>query len=159
MRYPQLVIHEEDGALARALRPLAEARTPRWVLRQPRRLDSCLRLLGRGHPSVLVLKAGHDVVREMTLVERVGADIPEAGVVVIAAAASPALAGVAWHLGAGYVFTAEPTPETLVEVVQGLMERSCEKCLGAGVRGALANSGAELNLPAPPAEPEDDADA
>lgn len=131
MRYPQVLVHDEEGGLARALAPLAEARKPPWTLRRPRRLDACARLVRRGHPCVLVLKAGRDLTREMGVVDRVRAANPEAQVIVVAAAASPALTALAWHLGAAYVFTAEPAPETLASVVEALMQRSYEQCLGS----------------------------
>ena len=130
MRYPQVLIHDEEGGLARALTPLAEGRKPPWTLRRPRRLDACARLVTRGHPCVLVLKAGRDLTREMALLDRVRGASPEAQVIVVAAAGSPAFAALAWHLGAAYVFTAEPAPETLAVVVEALMQRSYEQCLG-----------------------------
>jgi hypothetical protein len=43
MRFPQIVVYERDDRLAELLRPTALER--RWKLRQPRRSESCLRLL------------------------------------------------------------------------------------------------------------------
>jgi DNA-binding NarL/FixJ family response regulator len=143
MRYPQVLIHDDDGGLARALTPLAETRKPRWVLRQPRRLDACARLVMRGHPSVLVVKAGRDVNREMALIDRVRAASPEVPVVVVAVAASPALTALAWHLGAAFVFTAEPAPEALVAVVEKLMQRAFESCRGRPRRADDGNGALE----------------
>jgi DNA-binding NarL/FixJ family response regulator len=126
MQYPQVLIHEEDGALARALRPIGDERSPRWVLREVRRIDACLAVLRRGHPAVVVVKAGREVGREMTLVERLHALCPEAPLVVVAPAASPALTALAWTLGAAYVFTSDPPREQLAEVIEGLLQRACE---------------------------------
>lgn len=139
MRYPQLLVHDADGALARALAPLAEARSPRWILRRPRRLDTCARLMTRGHPAVLVLRAGRDVTREMALVDRVRDANPEAQVIVVAVAASPALAGLAWHLGAAFVFTQDPAAEELFAVAEGLMQRSFDACGGRRRTDLLAS--------------------
>ncbi len=54
MQYPQMLVYETDGLLAAMLRETAKAR--RWTLREPRKPDSCLRLLRSICPSVLVLK-------------------------------------------------------------------------------------------------------
>src|SRR5437763_480100 len=78
---------------------LAEtARSRGWALREPRQPESCLRLLGRGGPGVLVLRLGHDLVRELTLLERVSRLRPEAATVVVGDTEDPALAGLAWEL-------------------------------------------------------------
>jgi hypothetical protein len=54
MQYPQILVYETDGLLAAMLRETAKAK--RWALREPRKPDSCLRLLRSLCPSVLVLK-------------------------------------------------------------------------------------------------------
>jgi len=54
MKYPQILVYEPDGLLAAMLRETAK--TQRWALREPRKPDSCLRLLRSFCPSVLVLK-------------------------------------------------------------------------------------------------------
>ena len=69
MRYPQVLVYETDGVLAALLRRPDSSRA--WSLREPRRLESCLRLLRRGGPSVLVLKLGRDLERELKLLARV----------------------------------------------------------------------------------------
>src|SRR5438105_2223442 len=98
MRCPQLLVYEGDGRLAAQLRPLAEER--RWSLREPRQLAGCLGLLERGGPSVLVLKTGRDLERELTLLERVRLLCPETATVVVGDADHPGLAALAWDLGA-----------------------------------------------------------
>src|SRR5438128_1491349 len=75
MRYPQVLVYETDGLFAGLLRRADQSRE--WALREPRRLESCLRLLRRGAPSVLVLKLGHDLERELRLLERVVRQFPE----------------------------------------------------------------------------------
>ena len=54
MQYPQVLVYETDGLLAAMLR--ATAKEKRWALREPRKVASCLRLLGSLCPSVLVIK-------------------------------------------------------------------------------------------------------
>jgi hypothetical protein len=135
MRYPQLVIHEPDGALARALREFAEQK--RWVVRQPKRVDSCIRLLASGQPCVLVLRAGRDMTREMTLLERSCWLCPETPVVVVSEPENIPLNGLAWHLGASCIVAPKQTRELLPGVVAGLMERACASPRGAGSPAAM----------------------
>ena len=54
MQYPQILVYETDGLLAAMLRETAKVK--RWALREPRKPESCLRLLRSLCPSVLVLK-------------------------------------------------------------------------------------------------------
>lgn len=119
MQYPQVLIYENDGRLAALLQPYAEAR--QWSLRQPRRLDACIRLLRRARPGVLVLKIGRDLARELTLLERVRWLCPDAAAVVVADMHNAALAGIAWHLSADYVLMPPQPREQLPSVLAGLM--------------------------------------
>ena len=120
MRYPQILVYESDGLLAQTLKPLARDR--KWALREPRRPESCLRLLRRGSPGVLVLKVGRDVVAELELLERVGWLFPDTAAVVVGDRDDPALVGLAWDLGAGYVLFPPRPRDLLPEVVAGLMQ-------------------------------------
>jgi hypothetical protein len=144
MRLPQVLVYETDGRLAALLRPLAEPRG--WSLREPRRPESCLRLLGRGGPAVFVLKLGsvprreatllgqgqgeeavvegRALVNELSLLERVTRLCPEAATVVVADADHAELAALAWDLGAAYVL-APPLPrDGLPDIVSGLLGRA-----------------------------------
>ena len=120
MRYPQVLVYENDGRLAELLRRESEAR--RWSLREPRRQESCLRLLARGGPSVLVLKVGTDLTREFTLLERVSWLHPEAATVVAGDTENPALAGLAWDLGASFVLFPPFLRRELPEMVTRFLE-------------------------------------
>lgn len=119
MQYPQVLVYETDGRLAAQLRR-AEA-SEGWALREPRRPESCLRLLRRGGPSVLVVKLGHDLVRELGLLERATHLYPDTAAVVVGDAADPALAGLAWDLGARCVLLPPLSREHLVPIVAGLL--------------------------------------
>jgi hypothetical protein len=119
MHHPQLLIFEHDGKLAAQLRPLAEAR--RWVVREPRQVGACLRLLWRGGPGVLVLMLGRDLERAFALLERVSWLSPDTGRVVIGESEHAWLAGLAWDLGADFVLVPPLGHEMLTEVVAGLM--------------------------------------
>lgn len=119
MRFPQLIVYETDGLLARALRPLA--RENRWLLREPRRLESCLAALANEGPAVVVLKAGRDLPREFELLQAVVVRHPDVGVVVVSDNVAPAVELLAWDLGASYVLTLVQAGEFLRPVVRGLM--------------------------------------
>ena len=119
MHHPQVLIFESDGQLAGVLRPLAEER--RWLVREPRQWQACVRLLRRGGPGVLVIKVGRDLERELGLLERVGWLSPETGRVVVGDSEHAWLAGLAWDLGADFVLLPPLGRELLPEVVSDLM--------------------------------------
>jgi hypothetical protein len=125
MLYPQLLTYETDGLLAALLRPLAEQK--QWMLREPRRLDACLRLLGRGHPTVLVIRAGSDLLEAMTLLERMAWLGLPGQTVVVADVHNPELFGLAWHLGASYVLMPPQPRYRLPEIVTSLMETAIQR--------------------------------
>jgi DNA-binding response OmpR family regulator len=119
MRHPQLLVYEFDGRLAALLRSLAEVN--RWSLREPRQIDECLRLLERGGPAVVVLRAGRDLELEFGLLEQVRWRHPDVPVVVVADSEHVRLVGLAWDLGAAYVHLPPAPRENLPAVVAGLM--------------------------------------
>ena len=119
MRLPQIVVYETDGRLKLQLEALADSR--RWALREARRPETCLGLLSRGGPAVLVVKAGRDLERELALLERAAWLYPDAPAVLIADGDQPQLAGLAWDLGAACVLLPPQPAERLPEVVAGLM--------------------------------------
>lgn len=119
MRYPQLLIHEDDGRLAGSLRELA--RTRNWALREPRNWDGCLRLLHQEGPAVFLLRLGRELVNDLDLLGKVADGFPEAAIVVIADAAKADLEALAWDLGATVVLTAGWSPSLLLEILDGLL--------------------------------------
>ena len=132
MRFPQVLIYEGDGRLAALLREtLALGQggdKRRWALRSPRLASSCLRLLRGAGPSVLVLKLGRDPKRhEMPLLEQVTWLYPDTATVVVSELDNPALAGLAWDLGARCVLFPPQTRDQLPGVVAGLMEAMMPK--------------------------------
>src|SRR5260370_1300708 len=102
MRYPQVLVYERDGRLAALVRAGLEQRRLKWARREPRDPSSCLRLLGRGGPAVVVVKLGGDLERELALVERLSHLHPDAGTVLVGDAEHVALAGTGWDLGAAF---------------------------------------------------------
>jgi DNA-binding NarL/FixJ family response regulator len=119
MRHPHVLVWESDGRLAALLRPLAEER--RWVLREPRQAAAVLRLLRAAGPGVVVIKAGRDLEREMSLLERVAWHFPDVATVLVADSDHARLAGLAWDLGASYVLVPTQPRERLPEIVAGLL--------------------------------------
>ncbi len=129
MRYPQLLIYETDGRIAKLFREIAEerewslhARDRLWSLHEVRQAEACFRLLRRGGPGVLVLKLGRELERELRLLERISWLFPDASVVVMTETENAELAGLAWDLGARYVLQPPAGRERLPEIVAGLLE-------------------------------------
>lgn len=119
MRFPQLIIYETDGRLARMLE--GTAGTHRWALRQPRRVESCLRLLRRGGPAILVVKLENDLESPLTVVERTTWLYPEAVLVIVTERDDAVLSELAWDLGARSVLAPPQPRELLLDVVAHLM--------------------------------------
>jgi ActR/RegA family two-component response regulator len=119
MRFPQLLVYEADGRFARMLE--GTAGTHRWALREPRRVDSCLRLLRRGGPAIVVVKLENDLESAFSLVEQTSWLFPEAAVVVVTDRESSVLTDLAWDLGAGYVLAPPRPRDAVLEVVANLM--------------------------------------
>ena len=120
MHFPQVLIYENDGRIAELLR--REGKSRQWSLREPRRPESCLRLLQRGGPSVFVLKVGTDLVQELTLLERVSWLYPDTSTVVVGDMANPVVAGLAWDLGASLVLFPPQPRHALVEILDRMLE-------------------------------------
>jgi hypothetical protein len=128
MRLPQLLIYDNDSRLAERLRDTAKARHWRWALRRPRLPATCLKLLSRGGPSVLVVRLERDLKnREMPLLEKVTWLFPDTAAVVICDSDDPALTGLAWDLGASLVLSTAQAREQLADILAGLMESAINK--------------------------------
>jgi hypothetical protein len=121
MRYPQVLVYERDGRLATLLKDDIDKRQLKWVVREPRDLASCLRLLERGGPSVVVVKLGTDLDRELTLMERTAFLHPDAKTILVGDAEHVGLAGTGWDLGAACILLPPMSRESLADVVVGLM--------------------------------------
>lgn len=128
MRYPQILVYEPDGQLAHQLRRARQqaGQEREAALREPRRIESCLRLLRRGLPSVLVVKIGPDLERELTLVERTGWLFPDARVVAVGDAENPVVARLLWDLGAAYVLFPPQSRALVPALVDRLLNAAAE---------------------------------
>lgn len=119
MQQTEVLTYGIDGALAERLRELAQAR--RFWLRETSQFSACQNLLATSPPSVLILVLGRDLERELALLERVHACLPGTATIVVGEADNPALAGLAWELGATFALF-PPTPaETLVGLITSLL--------------------------------------
>jgi hypothetical protein len=149
MRYPQILVFESDGLLAGMLRETAK--TNRWVLREPRRPEACLRLLRSLCPSVLVLKIANQAkrepglplkdeeqrariesrqreqVRSLELLDQVHWLYPDTAIVVVGDAEDVSLTGQAWELGGSYVFMPPQSRQQLPQLVTALMNDTIRK--------------------------------
>jgi hypothetical protein len=123
MRQRQVLVHESDSFLADALRQRAKAHA--WNLREVRHLRVCLGLLHPGGDSVLVLRAGRDLLAEMTLLEQVAWLFPETMAVVVCDSDNPAVGQLAWDLGARFVLAPSQVREELADIVEGLLDCRC----------------------------------
>jgi hypothetical protein len=119
VQHTQLLVYESDGRLAALLRPLAESNA--WFLRQPRQTEACLRLLERGGPAVLVVRAGRDLEQELSLVDLVRFRHPDVHVVLVCGAEHARLVGLAWDLGASWVCLFPQPAGDLATVIAGLL--------------------------------------
>lgn len=119
MRHPLIVVYEGDNKVATQLRALAEQE--RWLLREQKQVDACLRQLEGAGPTVLIIRTGRDLVREMTLLQQAALRSPQTSIVLVGDLEHPSLAGLAWDLGADYVLFPPQPRELLPEIVKGLM--------------------------------------
>jgi hypothetical protein len=118
MHHSQVLVYENDGKLAGLLR--REGKPGDWSIREPRSLDSCLRLLRSKAASVLIVKLGKDLVRELTLLERTSWLFPEASTLAVIDSENPVLAELAWDLGASFVLSPPQPRQQLAAIVTGL---------------------------------------
>ena len=117
MHQTQILSYGAQGALLTLLQELAQAR--RCWLRETSQVSACLNLAHTTPPSVLVLRLGTDLPRELELLEQVHACLPGTAVIAVGEAENPALAGLVWELGA----TCALFPPTPMEQIHGLIER------------------------------------
>jgi DNA-binding NarL/FixJ family response regulator len=119
MQQAQILAYGADGALAARLDELA--RSQGLWLRAVQHVRACRSLLRQGGPAVLVVVLGRDLVQELTLLHEVSLAFPETAAVVIGDTDHPALAALAWDLGARCVLQPPQPVELLPEIVMRLL--------------------------------------
>ncbi|HEV3144831.1 MAG TPA: hypothetical protein VGZ47_13155 [Gemmataceae bacterium] len=125
MRHPQIVVFENDSLLARQLQETATASA--WLLRESRQAPACMKLLRAGGPSVLVLRVGRDLRRELSHLDDVHSQIPDVPVIVVGNAENPALMSLAYELGAAFVLFPPAPRQQLGELTEHLLRAAIER--------------------------------
>ncbi len=119
MQQTQVLTFGIAGVLAEQLRE--QAQRQRFWLRETSQLSACRNLLISSLPGVLILVLGRAVEQELALLEEVHACVPGTRVIAVGETDNPALAGLAWELGAAFVLF-PPTPmEMITELVERLL--------------------------------------
>lgn len=119
MRHPQIFVVERDGRLARLLRGACAER--HWLLRESRRLESCLELLKKNRLAVLVVHVGRDLSREFELVGQIAWTFPTVGLLIVCDAEELWLHDLCWDLGAHFVLSSLQARTHLVPLVEALL--------------------------------------
>lgn len=121
MRRPQIVVFEPDARIAHVLSEMAAEK--KWVLRESRQSEGCLRQLTGPGPFVLVVRLSLEAEASWDLLAQVVENFPTTRTVAVGDADSPPeLSGLAWDLGADFALF-PPMPLTrLPAIVGGLMD-------------------------------------
>ena len=135
MRYPQLVILDSDGWLARQLAELADE--SRWLVRGPRARGPALDYAREPRPTVLIVRIEPaeekaDAIALIGEVHRVCPDVPVVAVsdVKLPDADRAAWTAVLFDLGARFVLFPPLSKPVLEDVVSGLMAATVRRTIG-----------------------------
>lgn len=137
MKYPQVIVYESDGALARQVRRLADENS--WLVREPRRPESCLELLTDLRPSVLLLKLEDDPHEGLNLLAEVSRHVPKCSVIVVSDAKMEGaeqraqLSALAFDLGARYILFPPLQAPVIEDLVAGLLTATIRRTLGSTI--------------------------
>ena len=119
MHQAQLLVFGLEDRLAEVLQELAQARSL-WM-RPVRHVKTCLHLLRRGGPTILVLRLGANLEKELALLDQVTYLFPRTKTVVVGSSNNPQLAGLAWDLGAAYALFPPQPIESIRDIVMGFL--------------------------------------
>jgi len=142
MKYPQVVVYESDGSLARQVRRLADENS--WLVREPRRVESCLELLADIRPSVLLLQLEDELQEGLGLLAEVSKRSPKCSVIVVSdaklegAEQRAQLSALAFDLGARYILFPPLQVPVIEDLVSGLLTATIRRNLGSTID--LANA-------------------
>jgi DNA-binding NarL/FixJ family response regulator len=121
MQQVQIIAYGLDGRLAALMQETAHAHGL-W-LREVQHPRTCRNLLYQGGPAVLVMMLGRDLIQELTIIEELGQVSPDTAVIVLGDTDHPALAALAWDLGARCVLQPPQPIELLPEVVLRMLPK------------------------------------
>lgn len=137
MRYPQLVIHDSDGWLARQLADLASE--SRWLVREPKSSEATLALVRDPRPSVAFIRVEpqDEAIDSFALIAELHRACPDAAVVAVSDTKLPdadriAWTGVLFDLGAAFVLFPPLSKSVLEDVASGLMASAIKRVMGDG---------------------------
>ncbi len=119
MEQAQIIAYGLEGRLAALLQETAQ--TQGLWLREVQHPRSCRNLLRQAGPAVLVVMLGRDLAQELTIVHEVALASPDTAVIVVGETDHPALATLAWDLGAHCVLQPPQPIERLPEVAMRLL--------------------------------------
>ena len=120
MRFPQVVVYEHDGRLKHLLASMVDER--RWVLREFRQVEACLKALSAARPAVFVLRLPVECSQELAMLDRIVRKRANIRVVVVMTATELSeFVGLAWDLGADFVIAPPHSLIMLPDIVAGLM--------------------------------------
>lgn len=120
MQFPQVVVFESDGKLARHLAESASFN--RWLMREVRQTDACLNWVRRRGPVVLVLKVGRNLQRELEMLDAVRSSMPDVPVIAVTDLDDPLLESLMYDLGATFVLLPPLRRSQLAELVERVMQ-------------------------------------
>jgi len=133
--YPQLVVFDSDGWVAKQLAELAGE--SRWLMRQPRTRDSTLALFGEQRPTVLFIRVDPSDENDeaLALLTDVHRRDPDAAIVAVSAVKLPDADRATWtallfDLGARYVLFPPLTKPVLEDLASGLMASAVRRVMG-----------------------------
>jgi DNA-binding NarL/FixJ family response regulator len=115
MKQAQILTYGLGPAMAGRLQGLAHERGL-W-LREVQNVAACRSLAAVAGPAVLVLVLGKDLAHELALLQELSQASPDTAVVVVGETDNPALAALAWDLGAHCVLQPPQPIEQLPEIV------------------------------------------
>ncbi len=147
MRYPQVILYENPAAtaepvallrerssatLAELLHPLIESE--RWLLREPRRPEACLQLLGEVRPMVLIVRLERKLTDELTMLLEANRRAPDVPILVVNAArlgSQPRLqlTALAYDLNARCVLFPPLSEELFLDTVRSMMRWSIREVI------------------------------
>lgn len=126
MRYPQIIIREADGWIARQLRAVAEEH--RWLIREPRKDAEALAGLHPHRPALLIVQVDPSREHEggWELMVQAHELSPQTPILVVSDSKLPDAERVAWtaalmDLGAWYVLFPPLAASVIEDVTVGLM--------------------------------------
>ncbi|HXD88835.1 MAG TPA: hypothetical protein VN641_20255 [Urbifossiella sp.] len=135
MRYPQLLVHDADGWVARQLAELAEE--SRWLLKEPKSRDAVLALVRDLRPTVLFLRVDPSDEKHpgLAILTDVLRSNPDAAIVAVSDVKLPDADRAAWtallfDLGARYVLFPPLTGPILEDLASGLMAAAIRRVVG-----------------------------